>query len=127
MEPTPLPGAANVKWKEAFIRRYSALTDWESFRKCSLSFLRKAIRVNTLKISIEDCVKRLGAKGWKLTPIPWCSTGFWIRHAERRDVGNLLEHHLGYFYVQEAASMIPPLVLDPQPHEAVLDMAASPG
>ncbi len=127
MDPTPIPEAEKIKFKEPFIERYSHLTDWEQFRKYSLSFLRKAVRVNTLKISIEDCVKRLGAKGWKLTPIPWCREGFWIEHAERRDVGNLLEHHLGYIYVQEAASMIPPLVLDPQPHEAVLDMAASPG
>ena len=34
---------------------------------------------------------------------------------------------MGYIYVQEAASMIPPIVLNPQPHEAILDMSASPG
>ncbi|MCK5629002.1 MAG: NOL1/NOP2/sun family putative RNA methylase, partial [Nanoarchaeota archaeon] len=68
-------------------------------------------------------------KVWKLTQIPWCKEGFWIEHhkKERRDIGNLVEHSLGYFYVQEAASMIPPVVLNPKPEEIVLDMCASPG
>jgi len=39
----------------------------------------------------------------------------------------LIEHPLGYFYAQEAASMIPPLVLEPKENDIVLDMAASPG
>jgi len=67
-------------------------------------------------------------KKWRLTPIPWCKEGFWISHVEgRRDIGNTLEHHLGYIYVQESASMIPPLVLDAQPGDKVLDLCASPG
>ena len=39
----------------------------------------------------------------------------------------MLEHTLGYFYIQEAASMIPPVVLDPNKNDAVFDMCASPG
>jgi len=93
-----------------------------------LSFLRRSIRVNTLKISVEELKKRL-EKNWALEQIPWCSEGFWIEHVkkERRDIGNLIEHSLGYFYTQEAASMIPPIVLEPKPDEIVLDIAASPG
>ncbi|MBW3019655.1 RsmB/NOP family class I SAM-dependent RNA methyltransferase, partial [Candidatus Woesearchaeota archaeon] len=49
-------------------------------------------------------------------------------HKEGRlDLGNTYEHALGYYYVQEAASMIPPIVLDPQPGETILDMCAAPG
>ena len=127
MQPQLMPDAGKYIFKQDFIDRYSKLTDWDTFKKYSLSFLRKSIRVNTLKISVKECVNSIEKKGWKLTPIPWCSEGFWIEHTDRRDVGNLWEYHLGYFYVQESASMIPPLVLCPQPHESVLDMAASPG
>ena len=127
MKPTPIPDADKYIFKEEFISRYSKLTDWEQYKKYSLSFIRKAIRINTLKISVEECSKRLEKKGWQLTKIPWCQEGFWIEHNERRDVGNLWEHHMGYIYVQEAASMIPPIVLDPQPHESVLDISAAPG
>jgi NOL1/NOP2/sun family putative RNA methylase len=117
-----------IEFKPKFIERYSKLTDWEEFKKYSLTWLRRSIRVNTLKISIENLKKRLEKK-WKLTQIPWCKEGFWIEHKTtgRRDIGNLIEHSLGYFYVQEAVSMIPPIVLDPKPGETVLDMCAAPG
>lgn len=119
-----IPDAEKIEFKEKFIERYSQLTDFEAFKKYSLSFLRRSIRVNTLKISVNDLKKRL--KNWKLTQIPWCQNGFYIE-GERRDIGNLPEHSLGYIYVQESVSMVPPLALNPKPHELVLDIAASPG
>lgn len=117
-----------VEVKDAFKERYSSLTDWEKFITCSLTFLRRSIRVNTLKISVDGLKGRL-EKDWILDPVPWCKEGFWIRarKGDRRDIGNIPEHSLGYFYVQEAASMIPPIVLDPKPGEKILDMCAAPG
>ncbi|RMD58616.1 RsmB/NOP family class I SAM-dependent RNA methyltransferase [Candidatus Woesearchaeota archaeon] len=123
----PFPDAEKFELKEKFVERYSKITDWETFKKYTLSFLRKSIRANTLKIKADDLRKRL-EKNWILTPVPWCPEGFFIEHkGGRRDVGNTIEHALGYYYVQEAASMIPPLALEPKPGELVLDMAASPG
>ncbi len=116
-----------IEFKPKFIERYSKLTDWQIFKEFSLKFLRRSIRINTLKISIENCKKRL-QKNWNLTSIPWCKEGFYVEHKQgRRDIGNTIEHQLGYFYVQEAASMIPPIVLDPKPNEIILDMCAAPG
>lgn len=120
-----MPDFDKIEFKEKFIDRYSKLTDFEEFKKYSLSWLRRSIRVNTLKASVDDIKQRL-SKDWILTPIPWCKEGFWIK-GERRDVGNLTEHALGYIYIQEAASMIPPIILDPKPHEVVLDMCSAPG
>ena len=117
-----------IIFKPRFIERYSKLTNWEEFKKYSLTFLRRSIRVNTLKISVKELKKRL-EKNWNLEQVPWCKEGFWIEHTkkERRDIGNLIEHTLGYFYTQESASMIPPIVLEPKNHEIILDIAASPG
>lgn len=124
----PFPNKDSVVFKEKFIERYSKLTDFEQFKKYSLSFPRKAIRVNTLKISVEELKKRLEPE-WQLKQIPWCKEGFWIKNvvSGRRDIGNLTEHALGYIYVQDASSMIPPIVLDPKAGEIVLDMCAAPG
>ncbi|MBD3310658.1 NOL1/NOP2/sun family putative RNA methylase [Candidatus Woesearchaeota archaeon] len=126
-----MPNSEEIEFKDKFIERYRKLTDWEAFKRYSLSFLRRSVRVNTLKITVPRLRKRL-EKEWILSPIPWCRQGFWIEHRgrgeeHRRDVGNLREHALGYIYVQEAVSMIPPVVLDPKPGEKVLDMCASPG
>src|SRR3989344_4603744 len=118
-----------IIFKEKFIEKYSKLTDWEEFKRYSSAYLRKCIRVNTLKISVSDLKKRL-EKDWKLDPVPWNKEAFWIEHQaeeKRWDIGNLKEHVLGDIYIQEAASMIPPLALNPEEGNIVLDMCASPG
>ncbi len=124
---TRFPYADELVFKPKFIEHYSKLTDWETFKTYCLSFLRKSIRVNTLKISVEELLPRLSDR-FTFDPVPWCKEGFWIEHKEGRlDIGNTIEHMMGYYYIQEAASMIPPIVLDPQPGETVLDLCAAPG
>ncbi|MFW5746616.1 MAG: RsmB/NOP family class I SAM-dependent RNA methyltransferase [Nanoarchaeota archaeon] len=123
-----------LEFKPAFVERYKKLLGEEGyaeFYKYSTSYQKRAIRVNTLKASVEQVKKRL-EKDWELEAVPWCDFAFWILHRgvgeeHRRDVGNLLEHSLGYIYIQEPASMVPPLALDPQPGELILDMCAAPG
>ncbi len=122
-----IPETEKIPVKEEFSNRYKALLgdEYAEFMKYSMSFIRRSIRVNTLKIRIPELKKRLEGS-WKLTQVPWCKEGFWIK-GERLDIGNLPEHILGYFYVQDAASMIPPEALEPKPGELVLDMCAAPG
>ncbi|MEK6841251.1 MAG: RsmB/NOP family class I SAM-dependent RNA methyltransferase, partial [Nanoarchaeota archaeon] len=112
------------KFKEKFLEKYSKLTNINRFCEYCLKRLNKSIRVNTLKISVKELKEKLNE--YELKQIPWCKEGFWIK-GPRTDLGNLLEHSLGYFYVQEAASMIPPVVLQPKEHDLVLDLAAAPG
>ncbi|MCO7225630.1 16S rRNA (cytosine(1407)-C(5))-methyltransferase RsmF [Pleionea sp. CnH1-48] len=107
--------------------------DMEAFLAACDRPLRKSIRVNTLKISVEDFKTRAEQLDWQLTPIPWCNEGFWIvRSKEQEDtqsLGNFVEHLQGLFYIQEASSMLPPVALMSQcdePH-LLLDMAAAPG
>ncbi len=127
-EPIAIKGIGNIKPKKTFEERYKKLlgSEYDIFMKYSLSYLRNSIRVNTLKISVEDLKKRLIEKDVVMEQIPWCPEGFWV-YGDRRDYGNLLEHSLGYIYIQEAMSMVPPVVLDPQPGDNILDMCAAPG
>jgi NOL1/NOP2/sun family putative RNA methylase len=129
----PIPSAKRLVIKPKFEERYKELLRerYEEFINCSTSYGKKSIRVNTLKISTPQLKERL-ENNWHLEDIPWCNEGFWIDHKgegeeKRYDIGNTLEHILGYIYVQDAASMIPPVVLDPKPEETVLDMCAAPG
>ena len=75
--PEPIPKSGELEWKQKFLDRYSALTDIAEFKKYSLAFLRKGIRVNTLKISVPELKKRL-EKDWRLTPEARCKDGFWV-------------------------------------------------
>ncbi len=122
-----IPDTENIKLKEDFVERYKKILgeSYDSFIESSFSFLRRSIRVNTIKASVGEVVESLG-RGWHLTQIPWCREGFWVE-SERRDIGNTAEHVLGKIYVQEAASMIPAIALSPKPADIVLDMCAAPG
>jgi NOL1/NOP2/sun family putative RNA methylase len=88
--------------------------------------LRTALRVNTLKSSVENLVKRLSGKGVGLERIPWLEHGFYADF-HGFSPGALLEHMLGYYYVQGVPSMTAVAVLNPQPGENVADLAAAPG
>ncbi len=111
-------------FKEKFIERYKELTDIDKFIEYSKKYLRKSIRVNTLKTNVNDVINGFKKRGYKIEKIPWCKEGFWI---DGYTIGNTIEHFLGYIYLQEAASMIPPLALMPKSSEKILDMCASPG
>ncbi len=120
----------DIQIKKHYEERYRLLLGdrYDEFMRYNLTFLTRSIRINTIKADISKIKKRLNDKGWKLMQIPFCKEGFWVEHETGRlDIGNNLEHALGYYYVQEAASMIPPLALEPKPHEMILDMCASPG
>ncbi|HIQ51155.1 MAG TPA: RsmB/NOP family class I SAM-dependent RNA methyltransferase [Nautiliaceae bacterium] len=121
-----------MKVPKQFEKRYKEMFDnYDLLLEFSLKPLKKSIRVNTLKISVKDLKKILEDKGFSLERIPWVNEGFWVEwengDKKRFDLGNTFEHFLGLYYVQEAASMIPPLVLEPKENEIVLDLAAAPG
>ena len=87
---------------------------------------RKAIRVNTLKISVNNCLNRLKRKGFLLSSVPWCNSAFFV-DKEPMPLASTVEYLMGFFYIQDATSLVPVIELAPKPHEVVLDMAAAPG
>lgn len=108
--------------------RYGPVTDLSALMEWSEKPLQKAIRVNTLKTSVEEVQNWAAEKGWQLRPIPWIAEGFWVDREDRsKPLGKDLLHLLGHIYMQEAASMLPVALLDPQPGELILDMSAAPG
>jgi NOL1/NOP2/sun family putative RNA methylase len=117
-----------MKFKEDFVNRFKEILGDELpiFLEYTEKFLRESIRVNTLKISIDEFKERAIKKGWVLETIPWCEQGFFVYNAPP-DIGNTIEHTLGYYYVQEAASMIPVETIGNGDFEKILDLCASPG
>ena len=94
--------------------------------RANQSSARRAIRINTLKVKRGDCVNRLKRQGFKLSQVPWCKNGFFV-DKKRKSLAATTEYMLGYYYIQDASSMLPAEALNPREEDMVLDMAAAPG
>src|SRR3989338_4184373 len=105
-----------------------SLQDFEAFNKIIHTQPKNFIRCNTLKISSDELLLRLQKK-WKVTqPYPDHPEIMLIEQdLLPGELGNSIEHVLGYYYVQEICSMMSVIALDPKPGEFVLDLCASPG
>ena len=119
-----------IKVPEIFWQKYKEILteqDFIEFKKYCWKGLRKSIRVNTIKISVKEFKKITKPMWWILSPIPWCDSGFWIdREDKSTPLWKTYLHQAGYFYVQEASSMIPPEILSPNEGETILDFASAP-
>lgn len=91
--------------------------------------LPPAIRVNPFKAP-PGLAQALSARyGWTLTPIPFCEEGYRVQVNDGPTVSAALEHRIGQYYIQEAASMLPVALFDIEAGDEglTLDLAASPG
>jgi len=88
--------------------------------------LPDTIRINTLHCTPDQALELLEYQGFRLEPLPLLPGCYRLTH-EPYPLGRSLSFFLGHIYVQEVASMLPPLALDPKPGERILDMAAAPG
>jgi NOL1/NOP2/sun family putative RNA methylase len=121
--------AKEHEYLQYMIERYLSLWGEEetlNFIEACDQPIRTSIRINTLKSSAGVVLQRLQAKGITLEEVPWLSDGY---HADFKGAspGALLEHMLGFYYVQGVPSMTAAVALDPQPGDTVLDLAAAPG
>jgi 16S rRNA (cytosine1407-C5)-methyltransferase len=117
---------------EKALDRYQPLLSPQDFVKLQAEVkqpLSPTIRINLLKHDPTVLTERLHQLyGWELEPIPYCPSGFRV-DSGKQSLSNTIEHRMGDFYIQEAASMLPAELFDVEAskHPLVLDMAASPG
>jgi NOL1/NOP2/sun family putative RNA methylase len=107
------------------ITRYKKIIpDWEKFEKIMNSPLPIVLRTNTLKITSHKLIEIFKEKNIKIKTNKYSP---FLLEVYKVNPSSLLEHYLGYYYLQEASSLIAPLVLNPSSKDRVLDLCAAPG
>lgn len=83
------------------------------------------LRLHPAKLTPQDGLFARVASAFGLRPVPWCGLGYFYDEAARP--GKHPWHAAGLYYIQEPSAMIAAELLDPQPGDIVLDLAAAPG
>ena len=86
-----------------------------------------AFRINTLKADRHEVTSSLQQEGLELHDVRWNGLSFWVNHSQRSQLLASQMYAEQKIYVQNLSSMIPPIILDPQPGERILDLTAAPG
>ncbi|HEY4687784.1 MAG TPA: NOL1/NOP2/sun family putative RNA methylase [Anaerolineae bacterium] len=105
-----------------------SLTDFAQLEAAIQRPLPPAIRVNTLKTNTDEARHKWPAwYGWQVEPVPFCATG-WQIIGGGDNLSRTIEHRMGLYYIQDAASMLPAEMFTYDvARPLMLDMAASPG
>ncbi len=125
-----MSGAEAQPLPTAFVDRLRASLPADRFEAVLASFgtvKPTSFRVNTLKAADDEVVEQLKAEGLSPSDVPGVPHAFVVPDAQRRALTESRAVADGRVYIQGIASMLAPLVLDPQPGEAVLDLCAAPG
>jgi 16S rRNA (cytosine967-C5)-methyltransferase len=81
------------------------------------------LRVNTLKTSAAELMAYLHEEGLNAQPSP-CLPDAVRLIGPRQDIGRLSVHERGWVHIQDEASQLISLILDPLPGERILDMCS---
>ena len=85
------------------------------------------LRVNTRRMDPAQFAGRLRSEGIRYEQPAFSGAAFILPSVREDAVRALPEYEQGVIYLQSLSSMLPPLVLAPQPGEDILDMCAAPG
>lgn len=85
-----------------------------------------SLRINTLKTNKEEIIDILNKNNIKYEEVTWYKDAL-IIHSDKEEIVKLNIYEDGLIYLQSLSSMIPPLILNPNNNEQILDMTAAPG
>ena len=124
---TPRQDAFDAAWE-----KYRPLVPEDELQALEESLqkpLLRAFRINPLKMESTALDGMCSRYGWDLEPIAFCPEGRRVRSADTLP-SMTNEHRMGYYYIQDSASMMPVMLYDAdrlQDSPLILDLAASPG
>jgi NOL1/NOP2/sun family putative RNA methylase len=105
-------------------RYRSIVDDFEAFQAACQRPLPSAIRVNTIKSTVEEVRQSLSEAGINAEPVDWHDQVFVLPDDS---AGANWPYFHGWIHGQEEVSTVPATILDPQPGERVWDACGAPG
>jgi NOL1/NOP2/sun family putative RNA methylase len=85
------------------------------------------LRVNRIKTDVRQVMDTLRRMNIKFDRVLWYEDALVLKNQREKDLEALELYQQGHIYLQSLSSMIPPLILKPQPGARVLDLTAAPG
>jgi 16S rRNA (cytosine1407-C5)-methyltransferase len=112
-----------------FLERLTHIIPPDQIDSVMAAFARRptTFRVNPLKTNRADLLAKLSALDFQVEPVDWYDDAFILRNKSKAELIATPMYQHGELYVQSLSSMLPPLVLAPQPGEKILDLTAAPG
>lgn len=83
------------------------------------------LRINTLKINIEDCIKLLKEEGYNIKQSTFIEEAVAIEGLQDIEKSSLYKK--GYIHIQDISSMLVSKILDPKEGDFVIDVCSAPG
>ena len=88
---------------------------------------RTTLRLNRLKTDRDEVTAALKENALAFKEVPWFEDAFVLAPGMEKELSALSLYRDGKIYLQSLSSMLPPLLLEAQAGENILDMAAAPG
>jgi NOL1/NOP2/sun family putative RNA methylase len=111
---------------KAFERYFPIVDDVKAFAAAAGRPQPLFVWTNPFRTTPSRLADVLRQDGYDPKALAWHPEAFRIKRGDER-LGRHWAYLAGWFHIQEASSMIPALVLDPQPGERILDLCAAPG
>ena len=85
------------------------------------------LRVNTIKTTVENVKNKLREEDIDFNEVEWSTEALIINNVREDKIRDISIYKNGEVYLQSLSSMLPPIILNPQEKESILDMTAAPG
>ncbi len=109
------------------LQRYqSIIEDFPAFEEATRRPLARFIWAHKQRIDPAKLNALLTAEGYRLVSLDWHPGAFRVAF-EPNPLGGHWTYQAGFFHIQEAASMVPVLLLSPRPGMRIMDLCAAPG
>jgi NOL1/NOP2/sun family putative RNA methylase len=112
---------------DRLVARYrDILDDPQGFGHCMARPLDRFLWINPQRTDVDAVRGMLTRSGFTLHNLPWHPRALRLG-GSAEGLGRHWAYRAGLFHIQEASSMLPVLVMNPQPGERILDLCAAPG